>query len=85
MLNTYNLKMVGIKKASSETVDWTTRSGGHTEVFYNMETGEVWTVDQIGNSWTQYRNSAIIKVADTTKHMTMQEIATHIAKAVRCR
>ena len=37
----------GIKKASGETVNWSPRSGGYTEVFYDMDADEVWTVDQI--------------------------------------
>lgn len=82
MLNTHNLKIKGLKKASGETCNWNSRSGGYTEIFYNRDSGEVWTVDQVSighNSWTEYDDPAIIKVAETETHMTMQEIADAIA------
>lgn len=44
-VNTYGHKINGLRKASGETVNWDTRSGGYTEVFYDRSTGEVWTVD----------------------------------------
>lgn len=85
MLNSHNLVIKGIKKASGETCNWNPRSGGYTEIFYNTETGEVWTVDQVSlghNSYTVYDNPAIIKIAETEVKMTMQEIADAISCAV---
>ncbi len=81
MLNLHNLKIKGLKKASGNTCNWSPRSGGYTEVFYNTETGDVWTIDQVSighNSWTEYDDPAIIKVAETEAHMTMQAIADAI-------
>lgn len=76
----------GIKKASGETVNWSPRSGGYTEVFYDMDADEVWTVDQISigqNSWTEYHDPAIIKICNTTCHMTMKQIKEAIESAIQ--
>lgn len=78
-INTYGLTIKGLRKASGETVNWQRNSGCRTEIFYDREMGEVWTVDQVSeNSWTEYRNPSIIKICTTSKHMTMQEIADAI-------
>ena len=85
-INTYGLKITGIKKASGNTIDWNPRSGGYTEIFYDSKTGEVWTIDQVSlghNSWTTYRDPAVIKVCDTDTHMTMQQIANAIRAAMQ--
>ncbi len=83
MLNTHGLHMGGIKKASKETVNWDARSCGYVELFYNKKMGFVWAVTQISigqNSWTRYDDPDVIKIMNTTKHMTMQEIADAIAE-----
>lgn len=88
MLNTHNLVIKGIKKASGATTNWWLCSGGYTEIFYDTETGEVWTVDQVSlghNSYTVYDNPAIIKVTETEVKMTMQEIADAVYRAVNAR
>lgn len=80
-VNTYGIKVKGIRKASGNTVNWAPRSGGYTEIFYDRGNGEVWTVDQISlgqNSWTDYHDPAVIKICNTSRHMTMQEIADSI-------
>lgn len=79
------LKIKNIKQAAGNTANWPASSGGYTEVFYNRETGEVWTVDQVSlgrNGWTQYDDPAIVKVCDTERHMTMKQIRTAIEEAV---
>ena len=84
-LNTHNLKLVGIKKASGETQDYGDYSGKYDEIFYDRKTGEIWTKFQYSlgqNSWTQYHDENIIKICNTTRHMTMQEIADAIARCV---
>lgn len=86
MLNKHNLKIKGIKKASSETVNWT--NGGYTEVFYNKNTGEVWCVDQISlghNSWTEYHDPDVVKITETERHLTMQEISDMIFQELNWR
>lgn len=85
-VDTHGLKMTGLKEASGETVDWDPRSGGYTEVFYNTDTGKVWTVDEISlghNNMTVYLDPAVIEITVTERHMTMQEIADRIAEKVR--
>ena len=80
-VNTYGHKINGLRKASGETVIWDTRCGGYTEVFYDRSTGDVWTVDQISlgyNSWTDYHDTNVIKICNTSLHMTMQAIADAI-------
>lgn len=84
-VNKHNLKINGLRAACGETVDWELGSGGYTEIFYNRESGEVWTIDQVSlghNSWTVYHDPNIIKVCSTSQHMTMQEIADAILEAV---
>ena len=81
-VNTYGLKMVGLKKACGETVDWG-RSGWKTQISYDQETGEIFTNDHLGECWSEYHDPDIITVCTTTHHMTMQAIADAIREAVR--
>lgn len=81
-INTHGLKMSGLKKASGATVNWTVQSGGHTQISYDMDTGDVLTADHIGQSWTVYHDASVIPVCHTSVHMTMQQIADAIADAV---
>lgn len=77
-VNTYGLTMKGLRKASGSTENYGYYSGSYDELFYDRSTGEVWTVFQhsIGqNSWTEYSDPNVIKICNTSKHMTMQEIA----------
>lgn len=82
-INTYGIIIKGLRKASGETQNYTDDTR-YEEIFYNRETGEVWTKFQcsIGqNSWTQYHDPAIIKICNTSRHMTMQQIADRIREA----
>lgn len=88
-VNTHGLKMIGLKKASGSTENYGYYSGMYDEIFYNVETGEVWTVFQCSlghNSWTEYHDENIVKICNTDEHMTMQEIAdciyNHIKKVI---
>lgn len=85
MLDSHNLVIKGIKKASGATSNWWPCSGGYTEIFYNTKTGEVWTVDQVSfgqSTYTVYDDPSVIKVTNTEVKMTMQEIADAIYLAV---
>ena len=73
--NTYDLTMKGLRKASGATVNWAPRSGGHTQISYDMTTGEILTNDHIGQSWTDYQDPNVITICHTDRHMTMQQIA----------
>lgn len=84
-INTYGLKMTGLKKASGSTQNHGFYSGLYEEIFYSLSTGEVWAKSQcsIGhNAWTVYDDSAIVKVGETCEHLTMQQIADMIHSAV---
>ena len=84
MLNTHNIKMHGLKRASGETINYG-NTGWHTQISYDMETGDVYTDLLLGESWSEYPPE-VITVCHTTRHMTMQEIADAIARAMaqRC-
>ena len=80
-INTYGLKMVGLRKASGETKNYGPCSAEYHEIFYNREDGEVWTVYQYSlgrNDYTVYHDPAIVAICTTGQHMTMQEIADAI-------
>lgn len=82
-MNTYNLKMEGLEEASKATCDWPRNSGGHTQIFYDRGTGRVLTRDHVGeNSWSEFRDPAIIRVGDTDRHVSAQKIADWIFEEV---
>ena len=81
MLNTHGLKIKGIKAASGETLNWYD-TGWHTQISYDTETGRIYTGLHLGDSWTQWDDDTVITVCHTTRHMTMQEIADAIARAM---
>jgi len=71
------IKYKGLRKASGETVNWPSKGGGYTELFLDTDTLEIWGIPQISlgfNTATIYHDPAIIKLTDTTRHLTMQEI-----------
>ena len=83
-VDTHGLKMTGLRKACHETVDWDARSGGFTQISYNRDTGEIYTDDHIGfmQSWTEYHDTAVVVVAHSPWHMTMQQIADAVYHTV---
>ena len=83
-INTHGIKIKGLRKASGETRSYID-AGSYDEIFYDRSTGEVWTRYQYSlgqNSWTQYHDINVIKICNTSRHMTMQEIADAIAQAI---
>lgn len=85
-INKHGLKMNGLKAASGWTENYGYYSGQYVQISYDRNTGDVladyhYSLGQ--NSWTRYHDPAIITVATTADHMTMQEIADAIAQAVR--
>ena len=79
--NTHGRKISGLKKASGATQDYGHFSGHYVEIFYDRSTGEVWTREQYSlgqNTWTEYADRAIVKICNTSCHMTMQQIADAI-------
>lgn len=85
-VNKYGLNIKGLKKVSGETENYRCYSPAYNEIFYNMESGELWSKYQYSlgqNWWTQYDDGNIIKVCNTQKHLTMQELADRVAEAVQ--
>lgn len=74
-VNKHGMKMVGLKKASGSTEDYDWYDGRFHEIFYDKKTGEVWAKFQYSDSWTVYHDENIVKICNTTKHLTMQRIA----------
>lgn len=86
--NTYGLTLNNLRKVSGSTANWPIHSGGYTEIFYDIATGDLWSVDQVslgGNSYTQYDSADVVKVCDTNRHLTMQQIADLVHEAVSTR
>lgn len=81
-LNYHGLKITGLRAASGSTCKW----AGYDEVFYDTCTGEVWVVSHADCGWsTTYRDRDVIRVCGASRHMTMQEIADAVYKAVELR
>lgn len=83
-VNTYGLKMTGIKTVAGESYNYG-HSGEYLELFYDCATGEVWTVYQYSlgqNSWTVYHDPSIIKIGNISRKVTMQEVADMIFESV---
>ena len=81
-LNTYGIKMVGLKKASGATINSTR---GYSQLSYDKVSGEVIETWHVGNpmtSWSEFRDRDIIHVCNTSVHMTMQQIADAICRAL---
>lgn len=76
MVYKHGLNIKGLKKASGKTYD--APEGLYFEIFYNRDSGEVWTVEQQAGHWSRYRDDNIIRICGTNRHMTMQEIADEI-------
>ena len=84
-VNTYGLPIKGLKTASGYTEDYGSCSGRYVEIFYDRSTGEVWGNFQCStgmNSWTEYHDPAVVKICNTSRHMTMQEIADEIHRVI---
>lgn len=85
-INKHGLKISGLKKTSGDTYNYGDFSDKYTEIFYDTKTGEVWSIFQCSlghNSWTEYHEKTIIKICETTNHMTMQQIADKIYEVVK--
>lgn len=84
-VNKHGLTMRGLKAASGETKDCGYYSGHYVQISYDIVTGDIMTDYHYSlgqNSWTRYHNPAIITVATTADHMTMQDIADAIARVL---
>lgn len=86
-VNKHGLKMRGLKAASGDTQNYGYYSGQYIQISYDTETGDVladyhYSLGQ--NSWAEYHDPAVITVCNTSRHMTMREIADRIAAEAKC-
>lgn len=81
--NTHGIKMTGLKVASGDTKSLRGYySGTYVELFFDRQTGKVWTKYQYSlgqNSWTLYHDDNVVKIGNYSSPATMQEIADAIA------
>ena len=84
-LNTYGLKMTGIKELAGMTkgIEDIAPTGFHVDIYYNTATGKVWGREQVGNSYTKYDDEDIIYCGKAKVSKTMQYIADMIYWNVR--
>lgn len=87
MLNTYGLKMSGLRKVAGETRSLSgPYSPEYLQLNYDRSTGEVWTdfFSSIGhNNWTQYQDENVLNCGNLCSPYTMQEIADAIHAAIQ--
>lgn len=84
-LKKHGLKMNGLKAASGETQNYGYYSGCYVQISYDTRDGQVLTSFHCSlgqNSWTEYHSDKIVHICNTSRHMTMQEIADKIAQEV---
>ena len=84
-INTHGLSinLEDLKTVSEETynVDW--RRGHRLQVYFDRDTGNLWTKFYFSDSnWTVYHNPAIISVCCPTRHHSQQWLADRIKEAV---
>lgn len=86
MLNTYGLRMSGLRTVAGETKSLTgSYSPEYLQLNYDRSTGEVWTdfFFSIGhNDWAVYHDKNILNCGNLCAPHTMQEIADRIRDAV---
>lgn len=81
-VDTHNMKMVGLKKASQFT-DTDYSHGRYVQFAYDPSDGEIITKFHTQNSWSEFHDKNIIPAGGTTRKLTMQEIADKIFQAVQ--
>lgn len=81
-VETYGLRMHGLRAACGATKDYGPYSGHSVEIIYNLETGEVsWSEYFTDTDWGNYYPGWLV-ICRVWHHMTMQAIADAIATAV---
>lgn len=87
MLNTYGLRMSGLRTVAGETKSLTgSYSPEYLQLNYDRSTGEVWTdfFFSVGhNNWTKYQDENVLNCGNLCSHYTMQELANIIYFAVQ--
>lgn len=82
MINTngFKINLESLEAVAKETEHVNHRL--HQEIFFDLETGDVLYNCTTTGNWTEYPDTAVIKVADTRSHQAPQWIADKIASAV---
>ena len=87
MLNTYGLRMSGLRIVAGETKSLSgPYSPEYLQLSYDRSTGEVWTdfFVSIGhNDWAVYHDENVLNCGNLCSPYTMQEIADAIHAAVQ--
>lgn len=81
-INKHGIKMTNLKKISGETIN---NPNGYSQISYDRSTGELLETWHYGNNqsnWTEYHDPDIIHVCDTSRHMTMQQLANAVWDAL---
>lgn len=82
MINTYGMKMTGLKKVATETKSLQGYfSGSYLQLNYDKSTGEVFTNYHYSlgqNSWSEYHDPNVKFICNLSSPCTMQQIADHI-------
>lgn len=87
MLNTYGLRMSGLRTVAGETKSLSgPYSPEYLQLNYDRSTGEVWTdfFFSVGhNDWAVYHDKNILNCGNLCSPHTMQEIADAIHAAIQ--
>lgn len=81
MVDTFGLKMVGLKEAANATAEYAWRGLYYDEIFYNIRTGKVWLVHRVSvnrTSPSEYENQSVVKIANNTSKLSEQQLAVKI-------
>lgn len=88
MVNTHGLRMLDLRKVSSDTKNLTGYySGLYYQINYDKETGEVFDDYHCSlgqNWWTQYENENVVNCGNISSPATMQTIADMVWRKVQC-
>ena len=81
-INRHGIKMTNLRAISGATVN---NPKGYSQISYDSSTGELmesWHVGSYMTSWTEYDDPDVIHVCNTSRHMTMQELADAVRDAL---
>lgn len=82
-VNTYGLKMIGLKAAAGETKGISYYTGEYVQISYDLDEGRVYADWHLTvNDYCRYHDPRIITACSAREPMTMQAIAEAIAQRV---
>lgn len=77
-VNTYGIKMNGLRKACGETKCLNPYDGYHFEIAYDPDTGDVLTSELLSHSSFVKWNDGIIPCGNVYGYTSMQDIADNV-------